>query len=126
MLSHSAEKFGRGTNLPFCAVFQRNSCSEKVLKKGGMECQKFQSKVFCLLVPKNLVGEQPFCAVFQEISRRENVLEKKGEYQEIPWEVICLTVPTNLVGEKPFCAVFQKNSGSENVLKKRGKEYQKF
>ena len=107
-------------------MFQRNSGSEKVLKKRGKEYQKFQSKVFCLSVPKYLVGEQPFSAVFQKISGSEKLLEKQGVYQEFPWKVFCLTVPTNLVREQPFCAVFQKMSGSENVLKKRGKEYQKF
>ena len=58
-------------------MFQRNSGSEKVLKKRGKEYQKFQSKVFCLSVPTNLVGEQTFCAVFQKVSRSENVLKKR-------------------------------------------------
>ena len=123
VLSHSAEKFGRGTTLPICAVFHRNSGSEKVFKMRGKDYQEFQSKVFCLSVPKILVGEQPFCAVFQKNSGSEKNLEKKGEYQEFPWKVFCRTVATNLLGEQPFCAVFQRNSGSENVLKKRGKEF---
>ena len=77
-LSHSAEKFGRGKTLSFCAVFQGNSGSEKVLKKRDKEYQKCQSRVFCLLVLKNLVGEQPFCAVFQRISGSE-ILKKRGK-----------------------------------------------
>ena len=36
---------------PLCAVFQKISASEKVLKKREKECQKFQSKAFCLTVP---------------------------------------------------------------------------
>ena len=32
----------------------------------------FSFKIFCLTVPKNLVGE-PFCAVFQKISGSEKV-----------------------------------------------------
>ena len=32
----------------------------------------FLSKFFCLIVPKNLVGE-PFCAVFQKTSGSEKV-----------------------------------------------------
>ena len=38
----------------------------------------FQPKVFCLTVPKNLLGEQPLCAVFQRISGGEKVLKKRG------------------------------------------------
>ena len=56
---------------PFCAVFQKISGSEKVLKKWGKEYYNFQSKVFCLTVPKFLVGEQPFCAAFKKISGSE-------------------------------------------------------
>ena len=121
-MSHSAEKFGRGTTLPFCAVFQRNSGSEKVLKKRGKEYQKFLSKVFCLSVPKNLVGEQPFSAVFQKMSGSENVLKKRGkEYQKFQSIVFCLTVPKIWLGEQPLCAVFQNISGSGKCLKeKRG------
>ena len=36
-LSHSAKIFGRRTTLHFCAVFQRNFGSEKVLKKRGKD-----------------------------------------------------------------------------------------
>ena len=60
-----AEQFGRGTTLLCCVP--EISGSEKVLKKRGKEYQKFQSKVFCITVLKNLVVEQPFCAVFQKI-----------------------------------------------------------
>ena len=62
---------------PFCAVFQKNSGSEKVLEKKG-EYQEFPWNVFCLTVPTNLVGEQPFCAVFQKNSGSENVLKKRS------------------------------------------------
>ena len=107
-------------------MFQRNSGSEKVFKKRGREYQKFQSKVFCLSVPTNLVGEQTFCAVFQKVSRSENVLKKRGkEYQKFQSKVFCLLVPKNLVGEQPFCAVFQEISRRENVLEKKG-EYQEI
>ena len=39
---------------------------------GGREYHDFLSKVFCLTLPKNFVGE-PFCAVFQEIYGNEKV-----------------------------------------------------
>ena len=62
-----------------CAVFQKISDSEKVLEKRGKEDQMFQSKIFCITVPKNLVGEQPFCAMFQKICVSEKVLKKRGK-----------------------------------------------
>ena len=40
--------------------------------EGGREYHDFPSKIFCLTVPKNFVGE-PFCAVFQKISGSEKV-----------------------------------------------------
>ena len=97
----------------------RDFLATKVLKKGGREYQEFPWKVFCLTVPKSLVGEQPFCAVLQKTSGSEKVLEKKGEYQEFQSKAFCITVPKTLVGEQPFCAVFQRFSGNES-FKKRG------
>ena len=64
---------------PFFAVFEKFCGSEKVSKKRGKEYQKFQSKVFCLTAPENLVAEQPFCAVFQKNSGSEKVLKKSGK-----------------------------------------------
>ena len=152
---------------PFCAMFQRISGSEKVMKKRGgvlkvsvkcflflgaenfvgrttllccvsenfwqrksfekegKECQRFQSKTFCLTVPKNLVGEA-FCAVFQKISGMEKVLKKRGkEYKNFQSKVFCLAVPNFLVGERAFCAVFQRISVAK-FLKKRGKSIKSF
>ena len=40
--------------------------------EGGGEWQDFQSKIFCLTVPKRFVGE-PFCAVFQKKSGSEKI-----------------------------------------------------
>ena len=116
-----AEQFGRGTTL-LCRVSEISG-NDKVFEKRVKEYQKFQSKFFCLTVPKFLLVEQPFCAASQKISGGEKVLKKRGkEYQRFQSETFCLTVPKNLVGEA-FCAVFQKISGMEKVLKKRGKEY---
>ena len=65
----------------FCAAFQKNSGSEKVLEK-TREYREFSWRVFCITVPKNLVGEQPFCVVFQKLSGSEKVFKKMGkEYQ---------------------------------------------
>ena len=52
--SHSAENFRRGT-LYCCIKFGYR----KSLDKRGGEYQDFPSKIFCLIVPKNFVGE-PF------------------------------------------------------------------
>ena len=57
---------------PFHAVFHKNSGSEKVYGKKGVEYQKFASKIPCLTVPKHFV-EEPFCALFPKISGREKV-----------------------------------------------------
>ena len=75
-LSHSAEKFRRWALL--CCVWE-NSRGRKSLwiREGGGEYQDLPSKIFCLTVPKNSVGE-PFCAIFQKISGSEKVLDKRG------------------------------------------------
>ena len=54
-------------------------------------CHNFQSKVFCLTVPKNF-EEEPFCAVFQKISGSEKVYgsewgEGGWQYHDFPSEV---------------------------------------
>ena len=81
----------------------------------------FLSKLFCLTVPKNFVGE-PFC-VSQSFLYRKKFMDKRGggggggggrEYHNILSKIFCLTVPKNFV-EEPFCGVFQKNSGSQKV-----------
>ena len=48
------------------------SGAEKVWIRERGEYQDFLSKISCLTVPKNFVGE-PFCAVFQKISGSEKV-----------------------------------------------------
>ena len=51
--------------------FRKIPVAKKFLDKGG--CDKdFQSKIFCLTVPKHFVVE-PFCAVIQKISGSEKV-----------------------------------------------------
>ena len=79
-------------------------------KRGG-EYQDFPSKIFCLTVPKNFVGESFTVAI---ISGIEKVWIRGGGYHDFPSKIFCLNVPKNFVGE-PFCAVFQKISGSEKV-----------
>ena len=52
-LSHSAEKFLRGTLLSFRKFLSSKNVSDK--REGGY--QDFLSKIFCLRVPKIFVGE---------------------------------------------------------------------
>ena len=65
-LSHSAEKFRMCS---VCSVinfgYRKNLCFRGL-------CHDFQSKIFCLTVPKHFV-EEPFYAVFQKISGGEKV-----------------------------------------------------
>ena len=67
-LSHSTEKFRRGTLL----CFRKFLVAKNVRDKRGGGYHDFLSKLFCLTVPKNFVGE-PFCALFQKISDSEKV-----------------------------------------------------
>ena len=48
---------------------------KKTLKRRGGGCHVFPSELFCLIVPKNVVGE-PF--VFQKFSGREKIKIKKA------------------------------------------------
>ena len=66
---HRAEKIGRG--ILMCCVSENFWWRKSLWIKGG-EYQGFASKIFCVTVPKNLVGE-PFCAVFQKFSGSEKV-----------------------------------------------------
>ena len=62
---------------PFCAVFQKNSVSEKVYGWEG-EYQDFPSKIFCLTVPKTSVGESFSVAL---ISGTEKVWRRGGVWR---------------------------------------------
>ena len=56
--------------------FRKIPVAKKLKEKWG-EYQDFPSKSFCLIVPKNFIGE-PFCAVFQKVSGIEKKLWRKG------------------------------------------------
>ena len=62
---------------PSCDVFQKISASEKgkslCIRGGGGEYQDFPSKIFCLTVPKNSIGES---FSLWQISGIENVRDK--------------------------------------------------
>ena len=44
-------------------------------------CHNFQSKLFCLTVPKNF-EEEPFCAVFQKFPVAKKFMDKRGGGRE--------------------------------------------
>ena len=53
--------------------FRKIPVAKKLKEKWGVgHYQDFPSESFCLIVPKNFIGE-PFSAVFQKISRSEKV-----------------------------------------------------
>ena len=62
-LSHRDEKLCRGILLCFRSFL----VSKNVEDKRGGGYHNLPSKLFCLTVPKNFLGE-PLCAVFQKIS----------------------------------------------------------
>ena len=74
------------------------------MRGGGEEYQDFPSKIFCLTVPKNFVGE-PFSVSL--ISGTEKVLIRGGggEYQDFPSKIFCLIVPKISVGESFTVAI---------------------
>ena len=86
------------------------------------EYQNFTSKIFCLTLPKNFVGE-PFSVSL--VSGIEKFLCFGGLCHDFSSKIFCLTVPEHFV-EEPFCAVFQKISVSEKVMDKREGKYQDF
>ena len=64
ILSHSAEKFRRGTLL----CFTKNLVSKKLLEK-RRECQEFPSKIFYLTLQGNFVGEPISVSLFLGIDK---------------------------------------------------------
>ena len=87
-----------------------------------MDYHHFLSNIFCLTVPKIIVGE-PFSK--SPFSGIEKIYASDGYVTMFYQKVFCLTVPKRFV-EEPFFAVFQKISGSEKVYGEEGGKYQDF
>ena len=77
--------------------FRKFPVAKKFMDERG-EYQGFPSKVFCLTVPKNFVGE-PFSVSL--ISGVEKIRASEGYVTIFRRIFFCLTVPKNSVGE-PF------------------------
>ena len=95
-----------------CAILQ--CCNifghRKSLDKKGEGHQDTPSKIFCLTVPKNFVGQSFTVAI---ISGIEKIWTRGGEqYQVFPWKSFCLTVPKRFVGQSFTVAII---SGIEKV-----------
>ena len=110
-LSHSAEKYRRGTL--YCVI---NFGYRKSLCFRGL-CHDFPSKIFCLTLPKHFV-EETFSAVLQKFPVAKKFLDNGGgEYQDFPSKIFCLTVPEISVGESFTVALL---SGTEKSWIRRG------
>ena len=107
-LSRSTEKLCRGTLL--CCVSESFRYGISLWIRRG-EYQNFPSKIFCLTVPKNFVGEPFSVSLISGIGKN---LCFRGLCHDFPSKIFCLTVPKHFV-EEPFYAVFQKISGGEKV-----------
>ena len=79
--------------------FRKFLVAKKIMDKREGKVSRFPSKVFCLTVPKNAVGE-PFSLSLT--SGIEKIwMRGWGSCQDIPLKIFCLTVPKNFVGQ-PF------------------------
>ncbi len=65
LLSHSTEKLHRGILL----CFRKYLVSKKFKEERGREYQDFPSKIFCLAVPKNFVGESFSASLFSGMEK---------------------------------------------------------
>ena len=101
----------------------RDFLPKKNLKKGGKEYQEFPWKVFCLTVPKNLVGEQILlCCVSENLWQRKS-FEKEGEgVSKVSVENV-LSHSAKKFGRGSLLCCVSEIFRYGKVLKKRGKEY---
>ena len=94
-LSHSFEKFRRGTLLCFTNFL----VSKNVRDKRGSGHHDFPSKMFCLTVPNHFV-EEPFCV--SESFGNQKILSPRGENHDFYRNFVVSQYQKNFVGE-PFC-----------------------
>ena len=91
-------------------MFQKILVAKKFMDKREREVSRFPSKIFCLTVPKNFVGE-PFRVSL--ISGIEKSYASQG-YITIFCRNFLSQSAKKFVGEL-FCAVFQKISDSQKA-----------
>ena len=76
--------------------FRKFPVAKSLWIRGGGKYPDFPSKVFCLTVPKNFVGE-PFSVSL--ISGVEKICASEGYVTIFLRIIFCLTVPKNSVAE---------------------------
>ena len=108
---------------PFCAVFQKNSVSEKVYGWEG-EYQDFPSKIFCLTVPKTSVGESFSVALISgtekvwrrgggmKILRRKVFVSQCRKYSQVNPSVLCFR-------KIPLAKRFMDKRGSIKIFRRK-------
>ena len=94
LLSHRTEQLRRG-NLCFRKLLVSKNVKDKREKRGGNH--DFLSKICCLTVPKNFVGET--CVSERFWYRKMVRIIERGGHHDFPSKLCCLTVPSNFVGE---------------------------
>ena len=120
LLSHSTEKLHRGILL----CFRKYLVSKKFKEERGRESQDFPSKIFCLAVPKNFVGEY-FSASLISVVEKFYASERWSGYRDFPSIFFCLTVPKISLGVMFQC--FNNFGVSKNFMPQRGgREYRDF
>ena len=92
LLSHSTEKLRRG-NL----CFRKFLVSKNVKDKRERGHHDFPSKLCCLTVPKNFVGET--CVSESFWYRKMLRIIERGGHHDFPTKICFPTVPSNFVGE---------------------------
>ena len=98
LLSHSTEKLRRG-NLCFRKFLVSKNVKDKRERGGGHH--DLLSKICCLTVPKNFVGET---CVSERFWYRKILWMRRGvrDYRDFQMEIFCLPEPKIFV-EEPFC-----------------------
>ena len=92
--------------------FRKSLVSKNFMDTRGereMEYHDFPSKVCCVTVPINFVGE-PFCVPENFWYRKILWITGGREYHDFPSKLCCLTVPKTFVG---IPSMFQKIWGIE-------------
>ena len=104
--------------------FRKFLVAKKFMDKRG-DYHDFQSKIYCLTLPKNFV-EEPFCAVFQKISVAKKFMDKKEGSIKIFRRKFSVSQCRKIPYGNPSVLCFRKVAVAKKFMDKRGWEYQDF